>query len=148
MSLASKNRIIGNAAKSQVSYFETLQPMTHLEIVVLLTLSCWLARAEISLFSKIQIITNFKNTVHGFKKFHGRAFDDPFVHAEKPKLPYSLHKLANGNTGIKVRHCGNVQRALTPSTACRRRSQILSKALCWPPQALGPCSNLLLPGIS
>uniref|UniRef100_A0A3B4X7I9 Heat shock protein family A (Hsp70) member 4 like n=1 Tax=Seriola lalandi dorsalis TaxID=1841481 RepID=A0A3B4X7I9_SERLL len=67
VSLASKNRMIGNAAKSQV-------------------------------------ITNFKNTVHGFKKFHGRAFDDPFVQAEKPKLPYGLHKLANGNTGIKVRY--------------------------------------------
>uniref|UniRef100_A0A1A8E9P6 Heat shock 70kDa protein 4-like n=1 Tax=Nothobranchius kadleci TaxID=1051664 RepID=A0A1A8E9P6_NOTKA len=67
VSLASKNRVIGNAAKSQ-------------------------------------IITNFKNTVHGFKKFHGRAFDDPFVQAEKSKLPYSLHKLANGNTGIKVRY--------------------------------------------
>ncbi|KAF0044382.1 heat shock 70 kDa protein 4L [Scophthalmus maximus] len=67
VSLASKNRMIGNAAKSQ-------------------------------------IITNFKNTVHGFKKFHGRAFDDAFVEAEKPKLPYSLHKLANGNTGIKVRY--------------------------------------------
>uniref|UniRef100_A0A8C4F730 Heat shock protein 4 like n=1 Tax=Dicentrarchus labrax TaxID=13489 RepID=A0A8C4F730_DICLA len=67
VSLASKNRMIGNAAKSQ-------------------------------------IITNFKNTVHGFKKFHGRAFDDPFVQAEKPKLPYSLHKLANGNAGIKVRY--------------------------------------------
>ncbi|KAJ3613693.1 hypothetical protein NHX12_019939 [Muraenolepis orangiensis] len=67
VSLASKNRIIGNAAKGQ-------------------------------------IITNFKNTVHGFKKFHGRAFDDPFVQGEKPKLPYSLHKLANGNTGIKVRY--------------------------------------------
>ncbi|KAM4625634.1 heat shock 70 kDa protein 4L [Polymixia lowei] len=67
VSLASKNRIIGNAAKSQ-------------------------------------IITNFKNTVYGFKKFHGRAFDDPFVQGEKPKLPYSLHKLANGNAGIKVRY--------------------------------------------
>uniref|UniRef100_A0A8D3BL74 Heat shock protein 4 like n=1 Tax=Scophthalmus maximus TaxID=52904 RepID=A0A8D3BL74_SCOMX len=54
--------------------------------------------------AKSQIITNFKNTVHGFKKFHGRAFDDAFVEAEKPKLPYSLHKLANGNTGIKVRY--------------------------------------------
>lgn len=51
---------------------------------------------------KFQIITNFKNTVHGFKKFHGRTFDDPFVQAEKPKLPYSLHKMANGSTGIKV----------------------------------------------
>uniref|UniRef100_A0A3P9BLM0 Heat shock protein family A (Hsp70) member 4 like n=1 Tax=Maylandia zebra TaxID=106582 RepID=A0A3P9BLM0_9CICH len=67
VSLASKNRMIGNAAKSQ-------------------------------------IITNFKNTVHGFKKFHGRAFDDPFIQAERPKLPYSLHKLANGTTGIKVRY--------------------------------------------
>ncbi|KAF3701218.1 Heat shock 70 kDa protein 4L Heat shock 70-related protein APG-1 Osmotic stress protein 94 [Channa argus] len=67
VSLASKNRMIGNAAKSQ-------------------------------------IITNFKNTVHGFKKFHGRTFDDPFVQTEKSKLPYSLHKLANGNTGIKVRY--------------------------------------------
>ncbi|TMS21086.1 Heat shock 70 kDa protein 4L [Larimichthys crocea] len=67
VSLASKNRMIGNAAKSQM-------------------------------------ITNFKNTVHGFKKFHGRAFDDPYVQVEKPKLPYSLHKLANGNAGIKVRY--------------------------------------------
>uniref|UniRef100_A0A4W6FHX8 Heat shock protein family A (Hsp70) member 4 like n=1 Tax=Lates calcarifer TaxID=8187 RepID=A0A4W6FHX8_LATCA len=67
VSLTSKNRMIGNAAKSQV-------------------------------------ITNFKNTVHGFKKFHGRAFDDPLVQVEKPKLPYSLHKLPNGNTGIKVRY--------------------------------------------
>uniref|UniRef100_A0A8C2ZDY8 Heat shock protein family A (Hsp70) member 4 like n=1 Tax=Cyclopterus lumpus TaxID=8103 RepID=A0A8C2ZDY8_CYCLU len=65
VSLASKNRMIGNAAKSQMT-------------------------------------TNFKNTVHGFKKFHGRAFDDPLVQVEKPKLPYSLHKLPNGNTGIKV----------------------------------------------
>uniref|UniRef100_A0A8C3G0Q4 Heat shock protein family A (Hsp70) member 4 like n=1 Tax=Cyclopterus lumpus TaxID=8103 RepID=A0A8C3G0Q4_CYCLU len=67
VSLASKNRMIGNAAKSQMT-------------------------------------TNFKNTVHGFKKFHGRAFDDPLVQVEKPKLPYSLHKLPNGNTGIKVRY--------------------------------------------
>ncbi|KAL0969063.1 hypothetical protein UPYG_G00222200 [Umbra pygmaea] len=67
VSLASKNRTIGNAAKGQ-------------------------------------IITNFKNTIHGFKKLHGRAFDDPYVQAEKPKFPYSLHKLANGNTGIKVRY--------------------------------------------
>ncbi|KAK5886276.1 hypothetical protein CesoFtcFv8_017325 [Champsocephalus esox] len=67
VSLASKNRMIGNAAKSQIT-------------------------------------TNFKNTVFGFKKFHGRAFDDPLVQAEKPKLPYSLHKLTNGNTGIKVRY--------------------------------------------
>ncbi|KAF4084020.1 hypothetical protein AMELA_G00124060 [Ameiurus melas] len=67
ISLASKNRTIGNAAKSQ-------------------------------------IITNFKNSVHGFKKFHGRAFDDHFVKNEKSKLPYSLHKLANGGIGVKVHY--------------------------------------------
>ncbi|RVE57248.1 hypothetical protein OJAV_G00214120 [Oryzias javanicus] len=67
VSFASKNRMIGNAAKSQM-------------------------------------ITNFKNTVHGFKKLHGRAFDDAFVQAEQPKLPYTLHKLPNGNAGIKVRY--------------------------------------------
>nr|XP_061798092.1 heat shock 70 kDa protein 4L-like isoform X2 [Nerophis lumbriciformis] len=67
VSFAAKNRIIGNAAKSQM-------------------------------------ITNFKNTVHGFKRFHGRAFDDPFVQAEKSKVPYSLHKLPDGTTGVKVRY--------------------------------------------
>ncbi|XP_016361577.1 heat shock 70 kDa protein 4L isoform X1 [Sinocyclocheilus anshuiensis] len=67
ISLASKNRTIGNAAKSQIT-------------------------------------TNFKNTVHGFKKFHGRAVDDQFVQGEKSKLPYNLHKLDNGSTGIKVRY--------------------------------------------
>ncbi|XP_055027573.1 heat shock 70 kDa protein 4L isoform X1 [Misgurnus anguillicaudatus] len=67
ISLASKNRTVGNAAKSQ-------------------------------------IVTNFKNTVHGFKKFHGRAYDDPYIQREKSKLPYSLHKLDNGSTGIKVRY--------------------------------------------
>ncbi|MGH0132197.1 UNVERIFIED_CONTAM: hypothetical protein FKN15_066436, partial [Acipenser sinensis] len=67
VSLAFRNRTIGNAAKSQ-------------------------------------IITNSKNTIHGFKKFHGRAFDDPFVQAEKSKIPYSLHKMPNGSTGFKVRY--------------------------------------------
>ncbi|XP_066576270.1 heat shock 70 kDa protein 4L [Amia ocellicauda] len=67
VSLASKNRTIGNAAKGQM-------------------------------------ITNFKNTIHGFKKFHGRAFDDPVVQAERPKVPYTLHKMPNGSTGVKVRY--------------------------------------------
>uniref|UniRef100_A0A673BZX7 Heat shock protein 4 like n=1 Tax=Sphaeramia orbicularis TaxID=375764 RepID=A0A673BZX7_9TELE len=65
--------------------------------------NCYIAVARSGGIETI-VITNFKNTVHGFKKFHGRAFDDPFVQTEKPKLPYSLHKLANGNTGIKVRY--------------------------------------------
>ncbi|KAL2099348.1 hypothetical protein ACEWY4_005828 [Coilia grayii] len=65
VSLASKNRTIGNAAKSQ-------------------------------------IITNFRNTLHGFKRFHGRCYDDAMVQSERPRLPYSLHRLANGSAGVKV----------------------------------------------
>ncbi|XP_054059674.1 heat shock 70 kDa protein 4L isoform X6 [Rissa tridactyla] len=65
ISLGSKTRAIGNAAKSQ-------------------------------------IVTNVKNTVHGFKKLHGRAFEDPHIQAERAKLPYELQKMPNGSVGVKV----------------------------------------------
>ncbi|XP_014805418.1 PREDICTED: heat shock 70 kDa protein 4L isoform X1 [Calidris pugnax] len=67
ISLGSKTRAIGNAAKSQ-------------------------------------IVTNVKNTVHGFKKLHGRAFEDPHIQAERVKLPYELQKMPNGSVGVKVRY--------------------------------------------
>uniref|UniRef100_A0A8C0QI12 Heat shock 70 kDa protein 4L n=1 Tax=Chelonoidis abingdonii TaxID=106734 RepID=A0A8C0QI12_CHEAB len=67
ISLGSKTRAIGNAAKSQ-------------------------------------IVTNVKNTLHGFKKMHGRAFDDPYVQGERVKLPYELQKMPNGSVGLKVRY--------------------------------------------
>lgn len=50
-----------------------------------------------------QIISNAKNTVQGFKRFHGRAFSDPFVEAEKSNLAYDIVQLPTGLTGIKVR---------------------------------------------
>lgn len=56
----------------------------------------------ISLF---QVISNAKNTVQGFKRFHGRAFSDPFVEAEKSNLAYDIVQLPTGLTGIKVRIC-------------------------------------------
>ncbi|XP_065260717.1 heat shock 70 kDa protein 4L isoform X2 [Emys orbicularis] len=65
ISLGSKTRAIGNAAKSQ-------------------------------------IVTNVKNTLHGFKKMHGRAFDDPYIQGERVKLPYELQKMPNGSVGLKV----------------------------------------------
>uniref|UniRef100_A0A8C9EVT4 Heat shock 70 kDa protein 4L n=1 Tax=Pavo cristatus TaxID=9049 RepID=A0A8C9EVT4_PAVCR len=65
ISLGSKTRAIGNAAKSQ-------------------------------------IVTNVKNTLHGFKKLHGRAFEDPYIQAERAKLPYELQKMPNGSVGVKV----------------------------------------------
>lgn len=50
------------------------------------------------------MVTNVKNSLHSFKKFHGRAFDDPFIQAEKLKLPYQLVKMNDGSTGFKVRY--------------------------------------------
>uniref|UniRef100_A0A6I8N2T0 Heat shock protein family A (Hsp70) member 4 like n=1 Tax=Ornithorhynchus anatinus TaxID=9258 RepID=A0A6I8N2T0_ORNAN len=64
ISLGSKTRAIGNAAKSQVNI----------------------------------------NTLHGFKKLHGRAFDDPIVQTERVKLPYEIQKMPNGSAGVKVRY--------------------------------------------
>jgi len=49
-----------------------------------------------------QIVTNVKNTLHGFKKLHGRAFEDPYIQAERAKLPYELQKMPNGSVGVKV----------------------------------------------
>lgn len=54
--------------------------------------------------AKSQIITNVKNTLHGFKKLHGRPFDDPFIKAERAKMPYELQRLPNGSVGVKVRY--------------------------------------------
>nr|KAF6348777.1 heat shock protein family A (Hsp70) member 4 [Myotis myotis] len=54
--------------------------------------------------AKSQIISNAKNTVQGFKRFHGRAFSDPFVEAEKSNLAYDIVQLPTGLTGIKVKY--------------------------------------------
>ncbi|KAB0388340.1 heat shock 70 kDa protein 4 [Muntiacus reevesi] len=54
--------------------------------------------------AKSQVISNAKNTVQGFKRFHGRAFSDPFVEAEKSKLAYDIVQLPTGLTGIKVKY--------------------------------------------
>uniref|UniRef100_UPI00398E9234 heat shock 70 kDa protein 4L isoform X2 n=1 Tax=Pristiophorus japonicus TaxID=55135 RepID=UPI00398E9234 len=54
--------------------------------------------------AKTQIVTNAKNTIQGFKRLHGRAFDDPFVQAEKSKLVYELQKMPGGSVGINVHY--------------------------------------------
>ncbi|XP_041048134.1 heat shock 70 kDa protein 4L [Carcharodon carcharias] len=54
--------------------------------------------------AKTQIVTNAKNTVQGFKRMHGRTFDDPFVQAEKSKLLYELQKMPSDSVGIKVHY--------------------------------------------
>uniref|UniRef100_A0A8C5NB09 Heat shock 70 kDa protein 4-like n=1 Tax=Gouania willdenowi TaxID=441366 RepID=A0A8C5NB09_GOUWI len=52
--------------------------------------------------AKSQVVTNCKNTVQGFKRFHGRAFSDPFVHNLKKSLVYDIAQMPSGTTGIKV----------------------------------------------
>ncbi|CAM9330362.1 unnamed protein product [Lampetra planeri] len=52
--------------------------------------------------AKSQVVTNCKNTVQGFKRFHGRAFSDPYVQKAKSHLVYDLAEMPSGSTGIKV----------------------------------------------
>ncbi|KAM6177669.1 heat shock protein 105 kDa isoform 2-T2 [Rhynchocyon petersi] len=54
--------------------------------------------------AKIQQITHANNTVSCFKRFHGRAFSDPFVQREKENLSYDLVPLKDGGVGMKVRY--------------------------------------------
>ncbi|KAM3868552.1 heat shock 70 kDa protein 4a [Diretmus argenteus] len=52
--------------------------------------------------AKSQVVTNCKNTVQGFKRFHGRGFSDPYVQSAKSSLVYDLAQTPSGSTGIKV----------------------------------------------
>ncbi|XP_029577759.1 heat shock 70 kDa protein 4 isoform X1 [Salmo trutta] len=52
--------------------------------------------------AKSQVVTNCKNTVQGFKRFHGRAFSDPYIQRLKSSLVYDLAQMPSGTTGIKV----------------------------------------------
>uniref|UniRef100_A0A8D2ZUR9 Heat shock protein 4b n=1 Tax=Scophthalmus maximus TaxID=52904 RepID=A0A8D2ZUR9_SCOMX len=52
--------------------------------------------------AKSQVVTNCKNTVQGFKRFHGRAFSDPYVQRLKNSLVYDIAQMPTGTTGIKV----------------------------------------------
>lgn len=53
--------------------------------------------------SRNKVVTNCQNTVQGFKRFHGRAFSDPYVQAAKSSLVFDLAQMPTGSTGIKVR---------------------------------------------
>ncbi|XP_049634727.1 heat shock protein 105 kDa isoform X1 [Suncus etruscus] len=56
----------------------------------------------IGVAAKNQQITHANNTVSNFKRFHGRAFSDPFIQKEKGNLSYDLVSMKNGGVGIKV----------------------------------------------
>uniref|UniRef100_A0A8C9VAA8 Heat shock protein family H (Hsp110) member 1 n=1 Tax=Scleropages formosus TaxID=113540 RepID=A0A8C9VAA8_SCLFO len=52
--------------------------------------------------AKNQLITNSKNTLFNFKRFHGRSFQDPVVQNEKSNVPYDLVPMKNGRAGVEV----------------------------------------------
>ncbi|XP_019385660.1 PREDICTED: heat shock protein 105 kDa [Crocodylus porosus] len=56
----------------------------------------------IGVSAKNQQITHANNTVSNFKRFHGRAFNDPFVQKEREKLSYDLVPMKNSGVGVKV----------------------------------------------
>ncbi|XP_040835756.1 heat shock protein 105 kDa isoform X2 [Ochotona curzoniae] len=56
----------------------------------------------IGVAAKNQQITHANNTVSNFKRFHGRAFNDPYIQKEKENLSYDLVPMKNGGVGIKV----------------------------------------------
>lgn len=56
--------------------------------------------------AKNQLISNFKNTVWGWKKLIGRKFQDPVVQRELKHLPYEVVEGPNDSVGIKVQYMG------------------------------------------
>uniref|UniRef100_A0A8D0DND3 Heat shock protein 105 kDa n=1 Tax=Salvator merianae TaxID=96440 RepID=A0A8D0DND3_SALMN len=56
----------------------------------------------IGVAAKNQLITHAKNTVYNFKRFHGRAFNDPFIQKEKERLSYCVVPMKNGSVGIQA----------------------------------------------
>lgn len=48
------------------------------------------------------MVTNMKNTIHGFKRLLGRKFNDPFVQNELKELPFNVSAQPDGSIGIKV----------------------------------------------
>jgi heat shock protein 4 len=63
--------------------------------------------------AKNQMVTNFKNTIWGWKKLIGRKFSDPVVKQEMKHLPYEIVEGPGGITGIKANYMGE-QHVFTP----------------------------------
>ncbi|GAB1862009.1 Heat shock 70 kDa protein 4L [Camponotus japonicus] len=54
--------------------------------------------------AKSQMVTNVKNTIHGFKRLLGRKYNDPQVQSELRLLPYKITPQADGSIGIHVHY--------------------------------------------
>ncbi|CAL7936427.1 unnamed protein product [Xylocopa violacea] len=56
--------------------------------------------------AKNQMVTNMKNTIHGFKRLLGRKYNDPQVQRELQMLPYKVTQQSDGSIGIHVHYLG------------------------------------------
>ncbi|XP_015429034.1 PREDICTED: 97 kDa heat shock protein isoform X2 [Dufourea novaeangliae] len=56
--------------------------------------------------AKNQMVTNMKNTIHGFKRLLGRKYNDPQVQKELQLLPFKVTQQGEGNIGIHVQYLG------------------------------------------
>ncbi|XP_053973467.1 97 kDa heat shock protein isoform X2 [Hylaeus anthracinus] len=60
--------------------------------------------------AKNQMVTNMKNTIHGFKRLLGRKYNDPQVQRELQMLPFKVTQQADGGgIGIHVQYLGEEQ---------------------------------------
>ncbi|CAL1530890.1 unnamed protein product [Lymnaea stagnalis] len=75
--------------------------------------------------AKQQAVTNFRNTVCGFKRILGRKYDDPFVQSELQKSfkPNHVGKDSNGNVVFQLNYLGEKQ----DFTASQLTSMLLNK---------------------
>ena len=66
--------------------------------------------------AKQQAVTNYRNTVVGFKRALGRPFSDPFVQREKNRFfrPNVLEENENGNVAFRVSLCLTLFEKLWP----------------------------------
>jgi len=59
--------------------------------------------------AKNQMVTNVKNTIHGFKRLLGRKYNDPQVQRELQFLPYKITPQVDGSIGIYVSVAPNAE---------------------------------------
>lgn len=52
--------------------------------------------------AKTKAVSNYKNTVAGFKALIGRKYSDPIVQHELTRQHYKVEQLPGDNIGIKV----------------------------------------------
>ncbi|XP_072899946.1 heat shock protein 105 kDa-like isoform X2 [Hemitrygon akajei] len=81
----------------------------------------------VGIAAKSQLITNAKNTIINFKRFHGRAFNDPFIQNQKDKLVFDLVPMETG-VGIKVMYMNKEQHFTTEQITAMLLSKLKATA--------------------